>query len=124
MFELAIGLFLIIICLLLGCSKNSTLLYSGSGENWDIEYNVTMLEGGINNNDGIYTITYIGKEEVTGTVEYKIESDFLNESGVLPLNDGKIISRTYDKYLETVDIIRFTINWNDQQETILVNKKL
>ncbi|GIP18870.1 hypothetical protein J40TS1_45120 [Paenibacillus montaniterrae] len=120
--KLAVSIFFIIASLLLGCSRNNTLLYTGSGDNWDIKYTVTMFSDKNNDNYGIYTLTYTGTEKVTGSVSYEITSDFLNESGILPLNNGVIKSRTYDKYLETENVITFTIEWNDHQETILAKK--
>jgi len=116
---------LIACILLINFQADTRIIYEGGSQNWIVTY---TIEGNKQNHDSNYTIKYIGDQSNNvKNVYYKIDGPTEGEDGYFILPDTKEYS---SELKDTGGIpgssdrdIRFNIEWNDQKEHFMLERK-
>ena len=108
-----------------GCSDGDSFSFSGSGENWDVVYEVVVTNETEQQTAG--TIKYIGDGKALETIDYIIEHNSLGQgssdeesplkSGVVKFNN---ITCGNCEIIQKDDEIEVEIMWEEQTEKIIL----
>ncbi|PKH12104.1 hypothetical protein [Planomicrobium sp. MB-3u-38] len=106
-----------------GGAGEDQLVFTGSSENWAIEYVVTYPREDWEKI--VYTITFIG-DEVPETVEYSIEGTSGGSSGTDTLYADRTVSGTSESNgakVQENEEIDATIEWDGRSESFLLTRE-
>lgn len=123
---IGVAVLLLIACILLiNFQADKKIIYEGESQNWMVTY---TMEGNKQNHVSNYTIKYVGDQSSNiKNVYYEIDGPTEGEGGYFTLPDTKEYS---GKIKDTGGIprssdrdIRFNIEWNNQKELFMLERK-
>lgn len=114
-----------LVFLMSGCSDGDSYSFSGSGENWDVVYEIVITNETEQQTAG--TIKYIGNDKAPETIDYIIVYNGLGQGSSdeeSPVKNGTVkfqnITCGNCEIIQKDDEIDVTIMWEGQTEKIIL----
>ncbi|EGA90396.1 hypothetical protein GPDM_05186 [Planococcus donghaensis MPA1U2] len=118
---------LIMLLLLTACgNKTDRYSFTGSSDNWDMNYIVDVT--GVDSQEKSGTVTYTGKGEAPETVDYKITTTSAGSDGTgVTLENGQgsigTVSCEGCAVIQKDDKILVELSWNGQTESMILTNE-
>lgn len=114
-----------LVFLMSGCSDGDSYSFSGSGENWDVVYEVVVTNETEQQTAG--TIKYIGDDKAPETIDYIIEHNSLGQGSSdeeSSLKSGAVKFKNITcgncEIIQKDDEIEVEIMWEEQTEKLIL----